>query len=717
MNLTALFNKNYLMQNIKKSKAILLLCIIAMPIINALILLFVNSSLKGYSFMSEMYVLNGLNFAGMYIIPEVIAVCLYNYIFNKKSVDFVGSMPINRKAVFFTNLIGGIGIIVLIQLLIAISTMLLIPFLDCIFIVPEMVIMTFLRYTLYYIFIYATAVLALSLSNNIFVQVVLVLLITFFVPFLFDSLNFVKVEKVGITSKINIILEGGGQDLDPARIDYIATAPYYFIKAALYNDYHYNQLVSNIIMAILAVIYSAIAGYFFYNKKMEHAEEGITSEKAHIFVKALTLLPFITFYEMVLTENLIGSIVFFVILFVYSIIYDIITKRKISLKIQIVSFIVICAIYVGAFGLYSKVLENEKSRFYHKSDIASINVGVMGYNGFSSLLSYDEIEKSNTMQYNITDESLINYFMTFIDNRNYDGYTYENEDNDYGISQRVAIKINFKDGKSGFKIVYVRGHALEEAVQKLSQDSGYNENVVKDLTLSGFSSTEVIFDNVKATKEMKKEVLEDYNKNLPTSIQELYENTLADLNDEDNRNVGTIFKYKDNKIIRYKIPINKRCASGNSIAKYINNQTLERLKQVDFKENDYIGVNIAALSRTIAARSDYKKALLCRKYETIRYSQNSLLGKNIAEMILNESEDFDINKEYYAMILQIPGQGSFTYFTNKVDRINQIIEDRYLVILNVNALKPVYDQSGNIVLDEENDIVYEDDEGEEYYIK
>ena len=104
MNLTALFNKNYLKQNIKKSKAILLLCVIAMPIINALILLLINNNIDHNYFMDTAFIINAVNFVGMYIIPEIIAICFFNYIFNKKSVDFIGSMPINRKSVYFTNL-------------------------------------------------------------------------------------------------------------------------------------------------------------------------------------------------------------------------------------------------------------------------------------------------------------------------------------------------------------------------------------------------------------------------------------------------------------------------------------------------------------------------------------------------------------------------------------------------------------------------------------
>ena len=39
MNLTSLFNFSYLKENIKKSKAIILLCMLLIPIVNGIILL------------------------------------------------------------------------------------------------------------------------------------------------------------------------------------------------------------------------------------------------------------------------------------------------------------------------------------------------------------------------------------------------------------------------------------------------------------------------------------------------------------------------------------------------------------------------------------------------------------------------------------------------------------------------------------------------------
>ena len=49
---------------------------------------------------------------GTFILPIIISICLFNYIYKKKSVDFINSMPISRKSIFITNTILGIIIII-----------------------------------------------------------------------------------------------------------------------------------------------------------------------------------------------------------------------------------------------------------------------------------------------------------------------------------------------------------------------------------------------------------------------------------------------------------------------------------------------------------------------------------------------------------------------------------------------------------------------------
>ena len=112
MSLTKLFNKNYFVQNILKSKAVIVLVIGIVPILNAIFMLTVSQDTTT-PILADIRTISVLNILGMYVLPLVLSVCLFGYVFKKKSVDFVNSMPLTRKTIFITNSIGGILLIVI----------------------------------------------------------------------------------------------------------------------------------------------------------------------------------------------------------------------------------------------------------------------------------------------------------------------------------------------------------------------------------------------------------------------------------------------------------------------------------------------------------------------------------------------------------------------------------------------------------------------------
>jgi len=114
MNLKNYFNIKYALQNLKKSRGTLALFLGIFPIINCLILLLFYADTSVIPSILDMSI---LNICGLYILPIVISLCLFQFIFKKKSVDFIGSMPISRKSIFITNTITGICLILLMQLI------------------------------------------------------------------------------------------------------------------------------------------------------------------------------------------------------------------------------------------------------------------------------------------------------------------------------------------------------------------------------------------------------------------------------------------------------------------------------------------------------------------------------------------------------------------------------------------------------------------------
>ena len=94
MNLTKLFNFDFLLQNLKKSRMILTIFLLVVPLFTTIIL--TTSSDKAYNFFE----LSGINAVGMYIVPFIFSLCLFGYVYKKNSVDFMCSMPISRKSMF-----------------------------------------------------------------------------------------------------------------------------------------------------------------------------------------------------------------------------------------------------------------------------------------------------------------------------------------------------------------------------------------------------------------------------------------------------------------------------------------------------------------------------------------------------------------------------------------------------------------------------------------
>ncbi len=104
MSLTKFFSMDFLIQNIKKSKAIIILCAVLLPTFTTIFLSSISSISNNVpaSFLD----LNIINFLTMYIIPVVLSITLFNYTFKKNSADFIGAMPISKKNIFITNTIA-----------------------------------------------------------------------------------------------------------------------------------------------------------------------------------------------------------------------------------------------------------------------------------------------------------------------------------------------------------------------------------------------------------------------------------------------------------------------------------------------------------------------------------------------------------------------------------------------------------------------------------
>ncbi len=162
MNLAKLFNFKYFMQNVKKSKMAILLFLSVVPIFTALTIITV-----GKEKMLEFYELSFANIIFMYITPFLLSVSLFGYVYKKKSIDFIGSMPISRKSVFVTNTLGGIVLIIISQLITFVISFFAGVFTNGM-IFTGMLWDIFVYQSIAYIFVFTISNLAMAMSRKSF---------------------------------------------------------------------------------------------------------------------------------------------------------------------------------------------------------------------------------------------------------------------------------------------------------------------------------------------------------------------------------------------------------------------------------------------------------------------------------------------------------------------------------------------------------------------
>lgn len=382
MSLMKLFNKinlNYLKENIKKSKGLLAFCFGIVPLINILVLIIITSSLKNNIEILDFNAVSLVTYIGLFIIPIVLSVSLFGFVFKSKSIDFVLSKPISRSTIYITNIIGGILIITIFMLLNSLIYILFGLIFSNLIIPFSLVIDYFILFLISYIFIFIVASLAISVAGNLMGSIVLVLILICLVPF-FKGINiyfnanhrsFTYIKCVDDNCKpqnyncyksdkcINHLENNEYEIQGEIYPELTFTAPFYSVEN-LDNGNTLYSTTSIIKMLILIPLYSLIGYYLFKKRKMENNETSFKNSKLHYIIKGITLLPVSFICYLIIKEaTSLGFIISIVIILVYSIIYDLITRKEIYkfLQSSIIS-LVILSINLGLFGIYDIYMNN-----------------------------------------------------------------------------------------------------------------------------------------------------------------------------------------------------------------------------------------------------------------------------------------------------------------------------------------------------------------------
>lgn len=615
MSLTKLFNFHYMYENIKKSKMPILLCVLVVPFLTTIMLL--TADVEAFSFAS----LGIFNILLMYVIPFILSANLFGYIYKKSSVDFMGSMPLSRKTIFFTNTLAGILLILAMQGLTLFCTLMISTFSDSI-IMAGLAWDVFVYQTFAYIFLFTIANLAMSVAGNMMTQIVGILLITFLMPALY-TFTFMASDPYITTDTFD------HSTFSPILHFGTFTAPSLIVS----GSYGFN-VTSMVKMIALSIIYIAFGFVFFQRRKMEKAGESFVKKSTHYLVKGLTLLPFVMIIKIVFISEEFEALPFVLgITLIYWLVYDLITSKKMKFWPNMAwlggSILTIFAVLSGLIGIQKSIWNSN----VNIENITKLELSKTYYdNG-----AYDTSEK-----YIIQDQDLI---LSIISNSK--NYSYEKDDsstNMYGIAY-------FKGGRKYHVSVQVDNSDLSKVM----------EHTVKQRDIPSNKNIKIYLDSKIASRTEKKELSE-----LLKNMEPRYIRVSNGFDSYVRYDMISSFGMYRNGFYR-----------TVSAYEYINHKMyLYEYSEEDSKE-------LEAFLTKLHNQTAYEQAKVTRAIDiyygvrdgnhNYKTSSSSDVKANLKQFIIdNQGEKVDLNQDYIRISLDFRNVGkqvSVSYTTNKVSEV------------------------------------------------
>lgn len=651
MSSMRLFNKEYLFQNIKKSLGALCVFVCLVPILNFVLLLFLSSSSpKGIVLTLEE--LSLFNYAGIFIIPLVLSICFFGFVFKRKQVDFINSMPLSRNTIFITNTVGGI-LIILAMMIINVILISLISLCSPNLIIPSSLIVDyFIFWLVSYIFVFTVSNISVSLSGNAITSIVVTALILFLIPLCHQYIteknvrtnnklyiecndelcipqkyNCTGVSYCNLKAKNKVYLLQG---VDTKKYDNY-TMPYLLIYDMSNNSIEGIFSVTRVLkMFILSIIYIFIGLFVFSKRKMEHCETSFNNINVHLIIKCMTLIPImIIFYELFNIDNDISSLIvlaiFIVVLLAYYFIYDLITKHGIkNVKLSLLYFVSSILIIYGACALNEYISTRlKKDLIVREKDIISAKV------------SFDN---RDLIDINVNDRDIINTLISY-------GLEKINYDTDEVYNQ---IWVSYYTGSKTYKkIVNISNNDFDVLLQMLKEKDVISKQM-KSIFKRKFVGYEIdgyVFKYDLALDKILNDISSTFDINEYNNI--LYSN-----------NCGvTIYEYKNHNLKSYTIP----CSLSDELKNYIDLKRKEILENI--LENDHI--------LNISIRGDIEDDFYDKYYYVINDARDDLLDY-VSKNIGNE---YDAYKKTLVLTLHF-GTSSYEYYTNDIDSITSIINKK-----------------------------------------
>ncbi len=348
MNLMKLFNFNFIKENIKKSLGILLFLFFIIPIVN---ILYLFNMLNQQIYVINLIDLTKMTYFASFIFPVVIAYILNNYLFKQNSLDFYLSKPINKRKLFFSNILAGL-LLILVLLIINVIVFSLFNLTNLS--IPFALLFDYFIYTfVLYSFIYIVITLAISLCGNFITALIVSIILIWSFPITLD------VDKLLSENYTETYIKFKG-DNNEYYVDHIKNIKHPLTLPSSYilkKEFNTGDITKT---SLLSIIY-IFAGYvLFKRRKMENITSGFKNESLHYVVKTISLLPFMLLNALFLKEKTIftGLIITLAAIFYY-LIYDLLTQKKLykPLKSAIIftwTYIILSLCFYGIISAYNK---------------------------------------------------------------------------------------------------------------------------------------------------------------------------------------------------------------------------------------------------------------------------------------------------------------------------------------------------------------------------
>lgn len=645
MNLIKSFNFKYLKENIKKSKGLVMLLLIVVPLLTTLAtVLFVNGE-NNVNLATERSI-NVINMLGMYVIPLGISFALFGYVYRKNSVDLINSMPLNKQTIFVTNTIGGIILITLMQLVTTI--LLFICGIACsnLVILGKMLIDIFIVMWISYIFIFVATNLAMAISGTFLTQVVLTLLILFLVPFIT-----ITMKGDFFSTEYKIVGSLPEQILAYTSVPYYFSAPIHIPLSFLETGYSYSN-ISIIKTIILGVIYLAIGLILFKKRKMEDTEESFKNEKMHLFVKALTVFPMIVLLNMVEPENIV-TIFIIAIISIYYFAYDFVIKRKIKLISSVLALVLTIGVSFGIAKGMEKFEDKiiEPSRQININDIREVSVNLEG-------------RRFSGDNYFIDDEEIMKLIIKSLEKKsNYDiGKNVESYPVDYFPECSIGISYKTKNGKVLNSNLSMYKEDFDKLIELLSKDERYISYVKEGFLRAGKISIDGYFVTEEFEEQLNLQIKQTVEK---MTLNELYEKVING-NDKYHLSLGKTY-YINHKYIDKRLKIGMSDEIAKMIMEYQNKQFCKELTKLSTVTADFRVVGEVYEESILESNGYYDTPYFERTKNDIK--------KFIKE---NENVECDPTKDFYQIYFyDYKLRSKNMFYTNKIEEINQIIRKEY----------------------------------------